>query len=99
MKSDRQELRTNIQSDTTLILKKNEKQGNIWGIDIKIVGDCKDTITLIHTNGDNVAYHHKLVGGIDNTYRTDWYSDSCLIRFENIKEPINDLQIDYEFFD
>lgn len=99
MKSDKQELRTNIQSDTMLILKKAKKQGNVWGIDLKIVGYFKDTIALIHTNGDNVAYHYKLFGGIDTTYHTDWYSDSCLIRFENIKEPIKDLKINYEFFD
>ncbi len=99
MTNDRQKLRANIQADTTLVLKKTANQGNVWGIDLKIIGDFNDTITLIHTNGDNVAYLHKLIGGIDTTYHTDWYSDSCLIRFENIKEPIKDLQINYEFFD
>ncbi|NOU62331.1 hypothetical protein [Marinifilum caeruleilacunae] len=99
MTSDTQNLRADIQADTILILKKISKQGNIWGIDIKINGDFDDTITLIHTNGKNVAYHYKLIGGIDTTYHTDWYSDSCLVKFENIKEPIKDLQIEYEFFD
>lgn len=97
--NDKQTLTTNISSDTTLILKKNMNQGNIWGIDLKIIGNLHDTITLIHTNGDNVAYRHKLIGGIDTIYHSDWYSDSCLIKFENVKEPIKDLQIDYEFFD
>lgn len=99
MTNDSQYLRTNIVSDTTLILKKTTKQGNIWGIDIKLNGDFNDTVTLIHTNGENVAYRHKLIGGIDTLYHTDWYSDSCLVKFENINEPIKDLRIDYEFFD
>lgn len=99
MNSYEQKLIIDIQSDTTLIIKKIEKQGDVWGLNLKIVGDFKDTVTLIHTNGDNIAYHHKLISGIDSIYQyhSDWYSDSCLIRFENIKKPIMNLRIDYEF--
>lgn len=97
--SDKQTLKTSFSTDTTLILTKNMNQGNVWGIDLKIIGNLNDTITLIHTNGDNIAYKYKLIGGIDTTYHTDWYSDSCMIKFENVKEPIKNLQIDYEFFD
>ncbi len=95
----KQKLKTDIKTDATLVLRKTDNQGNIWGIKLYIIGDFNDTITLIHTNGDNVAYRHKLIGRIDTIYRTDWYSDSCLIIFENIKKPIKDLYIEYEFFD
>jgi hypothetical protein len=97
--SDKQSIKINVQKDTTLILEKTLQQGNIWGIDLEIHGNFVDTVVLIHTNGNNVSYKYQLIGGVDSIYRTDWYSDSCLIKFENVKKPIMDLEIEYEFFD
>ncbi len=97
--SDKQLLKVNIQSDTTLILKKVEGQGNVWGINMKIVGEFKDTVELIHTDGDNIVCWRKMIGGVDSIYHADWYSDSCVIRFKDIKEPIVELYIYYEFLD
>lgn len=97
--SDKQRIVINVNTDTTLILKKTLHQGNVWGIDLKIHGNFVDTIVLIHTNGNNVSYKYQLIGSVDSIYRTDWYADSCLIKFENVKKPIMDLEIEYEFFD
>jgi hypothetical protein len=96
--SDIQTLEAKIYSDTTLILKKNPNQGNIWGIDIKFSGDIQDSVVVTQVNG-NIAYIHNLHGRVDTTYHSDWYSDSCLITFKFIASPINNLQIEYEFLD
>jgi len=99
-RSDNQQTKLlDLSSDTSLVIRKNEQQGSIWGIDLKITTACDDTITVVQTNFDNVAYTHKLAGGNDLNYSTDWYSDSCLIIFEGVQATITGLEIEYEFFD
>lgn len=97
--SDRQTINIKLKNDTTLILKKKIEQGNIWGIDLKISGNYKDTITLIHPNGNSRSNSNILFGGVDSKYKADWYSDSCIIKFKKVKNATVDIQIDYKFLD
>jgi hypothetical protein len=99
LSNDTQTLKTNIYSDTTLILKKKQSQGSIWGIDIKISGNIHDSVIIIHPNGKNVASRYNLFVRVDTTFHSDWYSDSCLIKFKKIETPIKNLQIEYKFID
>jgi hypothetical protein len=96
---DKQKLKSDIYSDTTLILRKKTRQGNIWGIDINISGNIHDSVIVIQSNGKNVSYNRILFGLVDRTYHSDWYSDSCLIIFKKIQTPIKDLTIRYKFLD
>ena len=97
--TNHQKLKLDITSDTMLKLKKKAKQGNVWGIDLKIKGNFTDTVKLIQSNGKNVIYKHQLIGEYHSKYRIDWYSDSCIISFENVNKPVKNIEIEYEFLD
>jgi len=93
-----QEIKVNIHSDTTLMLTKNNYQGNINGFKFRIRGEIKDKIIMIQTNGHNIEYNYELVGFVDTVFFGDWYANTCLLRFENINKPIKDLEIEYTFY-
>lgn len=97
--SNKQTFNANNVSDTTFVLKKKPTQGNVWNLHLIINGDFHDTISLIHPNGNNLRKEYILIGGVDTTYDSDWYSDSCLIKIGKLNKPIKNLQIDYQFYD
>ena len=96
--SDKQVLKFDLTKDTSLILRKNIDQKNIWGFNLQINGFFKDTVDLIITNQSNVNYYRKLISKTDTIYHGDWYADSIMIKFRNVKETIKDLKIRYEFY-
>lgn len=92
-------LNVNIHSDTTLVLSKESNQDFIHAFKFTISGNIEEEITVIKTNGYNVAYKYELIGSVDTSFSGDWYSDTCLIKFENISKAIKDLEIEYVFYD
>lgn len=99
MFNDSRRLTIDIESDTTLVLQKMDGQAAIWGMNLQITGYLEDTIALSLSNGENVFDDYKLAGKIDTIFHSDWYNDTCFVRFEHVKRPVKDLRIDYEFFD
>ncbi len=97
--SNKQTFRANNVNDTTFVLKKKSGQGHIWNLHLAIKGDIHDTISLIAPGNTNPQNKYRLIGGTNTTYDSDWYSDSCIIKIENLNKPIKKLQIDYQFFD
>ena len=97
--ANRQITEFDLIKDSSLVLRKTKNQSNIWGFNLQINGSFVDTIKLIMTNQENVVYSQKLIGITDSIYRGDWYSDSILIKFENVKNPIKNIKMQYVFFD
>ena len=97
--SNKQTFRASNVNDTTFVLKKESGQGHIWNLHLAVKGDFLDTISLIAPENNNRQHKYIVIGGADTTYDSDWYSDSCIIKIENLNKPIKNLQIDYQFFD
>ena len=84
-----------IKRDTTFVLEKRERQENIWGMSVRLKADFKDSIVV----SLGQTYKHLLIGQIDTVFKGDWYGDDCRLKFEKIKSPIEEIFIEYDFFD
>ncbi len=97
--SRKRTIKTRINNDTTFVLRKLERQGTIWGMSVRIKAEFKDSITVSKSVGNGQKYEYILIGKIDTTFKGDWYSDSCNLEFEKVKNPLEEVFIEYDFFD
>ena len=97
--SSKRTIRTEINKDTTFVLKKLENQGYIWGLSVRIKADFKDSIILSKSLDNGNSYEYILIGQIDTTFKGDWYNDYCNLKFETVKNPVGEVFIEYDFFD
>ena len=97
--SRKRTIKTRINNDTTFVLSKLERQGTIWGMSIRIKADFKDSITVSQSVDNGHKYEHILIGKIDTTFKGDWYSDYFTLEFKKVKNPLEEVFIEYDFFD
>lgn len=82
-----------------LLLTKDEKQKNIYAIEIDFKGQLMFNTTIFLC--DSVGIPNQQIrlkkGDIDYFYAGDWYSPSCMLKFESTALPKGKLKIDYRF--
>jgi len=91
-------LNINVQSDTIITLSNFDNKGNVFKLDFKVKGVLKERIIMTQIIENSFDYKHELIGEIDSVFGGDWYSNTCRLKFENIKTPIS-LRIDYSFYE
>ena len=94
-----QSMTVNIENDTTIVLTKKDWQGIVNGLEIILLTNYNDTIEFYQSNGVNVNYQYFMFEQSEKTIKGDWYADTCFLSFKNVKEPIDNLKINYQFFD
>lgn len=69
------------------MLNKHERQGNIWGLEVRIKAELRDSLTLSKSLDEGQEYQYILIGKIDTVIRGDWYSDYCNLKLEGVYVP------------
>ncbi|MHC4157843.1 MAG: hypothetical protein ACYSSO_02065 [Planctomycetota bacterium] len=87
-----------ISQKTTILLSKNNGQGNIDAITILITGHIDGSATIHpHDGGEKYPTYHIKSGKINLKICGDWYTDECLLEYEPIDVNSGTLKIRYQF--
>ena len=94
--SDKQSVKFDLNNDTCIVLRKGFDQSSIWHLNIQKLGETDDSTEVIISNFKNVAYRKKMT---DSIYNGDWYADSVLIKFVNVRKSSQSIELIYLFAD
>ena len=82
-----------------IILKPNKNQGGIHSLSLELNGKSDGKIKIIKAHS-NTSFDivDTVQNKIELNYSGDWYTDSCLLFFENINAKKGAIEIKYRFY-
>lgn len=83
-----------------IVIKIDEDSKYPFSMDLKMTGKINGVGILSFQWTDNDTSYKKdtIVDNFNVEYKGDWYSDSCIIKYEPISGTKGDLIIDYKMF-
>ena len=98
--NEQQKTTIDLSQESELILNKNKTQGDIFAIEIEILGESTSNLTILSENSDGqVIKEIKLKKGtIDFIYQNEWYTSTCNLIFSSKEKMSGKLKINYRFF-
>ena len=88
-----------IRNSKRIVLKPNNNQGGIHSLSLMISGKSDGKIIISKAYSDSsIDFIDTVESRIDLNYSGDWYSDSCILFFENINAKKTKLKICFRFY-
>lgn len=93
-----QNIQINLTEDQNLELIKYPNQKSIYGIEIEITGNSDSNLELAIANPESTISNAIIKKGyIDFVYKSDWYSDTCLLNIHSLEKNNGKLKVEYRF--
>jgi len=97
--NNQQTTQIDLAKNDHILLKKATSQGQIFALEIELLGKSTTNLTVISINSEGQAIKEiKLKKGtIDFIYQNDWYTDDCTLQFSAKEKMKGELKINYRF--
>ena len=97
--NEKQTTHINLAHQEKIILKKSSQQDHIYSIEFEIIGTLDSEISILVCDSLEIPFQEiKLKQGeIDYIYKSDWYSNQCILHFKSKNKSVNQLTIEYRF--
>ncbi len=93
-----QETQADLGKKQSMTLVKTPDQGDIYSLELDFTGSSSDIFDILISNPQHPVATISLKGGdIDQVYKNDWYSDTCLLEIYPREGTTGNLTISYRF--
>ncbi len=99
--NEQQSIQIDLAKESSVTLKKNKNQDEIFAIEIEILGKSSSNLNIL--SKDSVGKIFKEIklkkGNIDFIYQNEWYSNTCILEFSSEQVMKGKLKINYRFLE
>ena len=92
-----QERKVLLNEEQELVLLKRQEQSSIFGLEIEISPNKKGNYAVHITDMKDQNFDVLVKENKELVYKTEWYSDSCIMKFVPEKSAKDSVEITYRF--